>query len=320
MTNPVGADITGLEVGSLRMLRAIADAGTITGAAALLGYSQPAVSQHVRRLERRLGTALLDRSGRTVRLTEAGEVLARHGSTVGAALRAADAEVSALAGLRAGRVRLVAFPSATATILPAALADLRRRHPGLTVTLDEAEPPESLHALRAGTADVALAFAYPGTDLGRGEDDLAGLVTRHLLDDPTMVAVPADHPAADRDRLDLADLADEPWIAGCPRCRGHLLSAGAACGFVPSIAYATDDYVAVLNLVAAGLGVALLPELVRPTGQRQPGVVLRSATGTSARAVHAVTTPDLMRVPGVVAAIDAIAVAARTATADDPRR
>lgn len=308
----VGGDlgVAGLEVGSLRMLRAIADSGTITGAAALLGYSQPAVSQHVRRLERRLGTALLDRTGRSIRLTEAGEVLARHGSTVGAALRAAEAEVSALAGLRAGRVRLVAFPSASATILPGALADLRARHPGLTVTLDEAEPPESLHALRAGTADVALAFAYPGVGLGRGEDDLAGLVTRHLLDDPTMVALPADHPAADRPDLDLGDLAGESWIAGCPRCRGHLLSAGAACGFAPSIAYATDDYVAVLGLVAAGLGVALLPELVRPTAERQPGVVVRRATGTSVRQVHAVTTPDLLRVPGVVATIEAIAAVA----------
>src|SRR5690349_5842883 len=132
-----GGGVARLEVSSLRMLRAIADAGTITAAAAVLGHSQPAVSQHVRRLERRLGTALLDRTGRTIRLTEAGEVLARHGSTVGAALRAAEAEVAALAGLQAGRVRLVAFPSATATILPVALADLRRRHPGLTVTLDE---------------------------------------------------------------------------------------------------------------------------------------------------------------------------------------
>ena len=308
-----------LEVGSLRMLRAIADAGTITGAASLLGLSQPAVSQHVRRLERRLGTALLDRSARTIRLTEAGEVLARHGSTVGAALRAADAEVSALAGLRSGRVRLVAFPSASATLVPAALADLRARHPGLTVTLDEAEPPESVHAVLAGAADVALAFAYPGVDLARGEGDLDGLVTRHLLDDATMVALPSGHPAADRPTLDLGELAGESWIAGCPRCRGHLLSAGADCGFVPSIAYATDDYVAVLGLVAAGLGVALLPELVRPTAERQPGVVLRRATGTSVRAVHAVTTPDLLRVPGVAATIDAIAAVAAAARGRSPR-
>src|SRR5262245_20487946 len=129
------AAVHGLDVTSLRILRAILDAGTITAAAASIGYSQPAVSQHVRRLERRLGTALLERAGRTVRLTEAGQVLARHGSTVDAALRAASAEVQALAGLRAGRVRLVAFPSASATVVPRAVARVRERNPVLVVAL-----------------------------------------------------------------------------------------------------------------------------------------------------------------------------------------
>jgi DNA-binding transcriptional LysR family regulator len=298
-----------LDVSSLRMLRAIADAGTITGAAELLGVGQPAVSQHVRRLERRLGTALLDRSGRSVRLTEAGEALARHGATVGAALRAATAEMSALTGLRAGRVRLVAFPSSSATLVPRALVALRDSHPGLRVTLDEAEPPEALRMVRSGECDVALAFDYPGVGLGRGEDDLAGLVTRHLLDEPTLVALPTDHPAAGGGALALADLADERWIAGCPRCRGHLLTAAEACGFTPEIAYATDDYVAVLALVAAGLGVALLPDLVRPIAERQPGVVVRRAAGTSNRTVHAVAAPDLLRVPAVAATLDALAAA-----------
>jgi DNA-binding transcriptional LysR family regulator len=298
-----------LDVSSLRMLRAIADAGTITGAAELLGVGQPAVSQHVRRLERRLGTALLDRSGRSVRLTEAGEALARHGATVGAALRAATAEMSALTGLRAGRVRLVAFPSSSATLVPRALVALRDSHPGLRVTLDEAEPPEALRMVRSGECDVALAFDYPGVGLGRGEDDLAGLVTRHLLDEPTLVALPTDHPAAGGGALALADLADERWIAGGPRCRGHLLTAAEACGFTPEIAYATDDYVAVLALVAAGLGVALLPDLVRPIAERQPGVVVRRAAGTSNRTVHAVAAPDLLRVPAVAATLDALAAA-----------
>ncbi|WP_029290826.1 LysR family transcriptional regulator [Cellulomonas sp. HZM] len=300
-----------LDVGALRMLRAIADTGSVTGAAARLGTSQPAVSQHVRRLERRLGTALLDRTGRGVRLTEAGEVLARHGTSVDAALRAAQAEVLSLTGLQAGRVRLVAFPSSSATLVPRALAALRTRHPGLTVTLDEAEPPESLQLVRSGDADVALAFDYPGVALGRGEDDLRGLATRHLLDDPSFVALPPGHAAAADESVDLAALADESWIAGCPRCRGHLQAAAHARGFDPQIAYATDDYVAVLSLVAAGLGVALLPGLVHETAARHPGVVLRPAAGSSSRAVHAVTTPDLLRVPAVAATLRALAAAAR---------
>lgn len=301
--------LRGLDVGGLRLLQAIAEHGTLTAAAEALGASQPAVSQHVRRLERRLGTALLDRSARRVRLTEAGQVLAAHGVAVNAAVRAAGAQVAALTGLQAGVVRLVAFPSSSATLVPRALAALRRDHPGLTVTFDEAEPPQSLARLRAGTCDLAVAFAYPGVELGRGEDDLSGLVSRHLLDDPSLVALPADHPRAHDEHLDLADLATETWIAGCPRCRGHLLSAAEGRGFVPDIAYATDDYVAVLSLVAAGLGVALLPGLVRATADRHPGVVVREAAGTSARAVHAVTTPDLLRVPSVAATIDALASA-----------
>ena len=300
-----------LDVASLRIIRAIAAEGSITAAAASLGRSQPAVSQHVRRLERRLGTALLERHGRGIRLTEAGRVLARYGATVGAALEAASAEVAALAGLRAGRVRLLAFPSSSAAILPTALAGLRTRYPGLSITLAEAEPPESIEQVRQGRCDVAVAFSYPGTDLGRGAADLTGLVTRHLLDDPTMVALPIGHPLAARRRLHLGDLAAETWIAGCPQCRGHLVQAGAACGFIPAVAYATDDYVAVLEFVAAGLGVALLPGLVLPTAERHPGVTVRSAVGTSARAVHAVTAPDLIRVPAVAATLDALTEAAR---------
>jgi DNA-binding transcriptional LysR family regulator len=308
-------DLRALDVAALRLLQAIGAHGTLTAAAEALRSSQPAVSQHVRRLERRLGIALLDRSGPRVRLTEAGQVLARHGAGLAAAVRAAGAEVQALAGMRAGRVRLVAFPSSSATLVPAALAALRAAYPGLSVTFAEAEPPESLAALRAGDCDLALAFAYPGVGLGRGDDDLAGLVSRHLLDDPTFVALPTGHPAAAALQLDLADLADETWIAGCPRCRGHLLASAAARGFAPAIAYETDDYVAVLGLVAAGLGVALLPGLVRPTALRHPGVVVRAAAGTSSRAVHAVTTPDLLRVPAVAATLDALVGAAVPAQA-----
>jgi len=298
-----------LDVGALRMVQAVAEHGTLTAAAAALGVSQPAVSQHLRRLERRLGTALLDRSGRGVRLTEAGRVVARHGATVTAALHAAACEVDALTGLRSGVVRLVAFPSACASLVPRALADLRARRPGLTVTLVEAEPPESVALLTSGEADVVLTFTYDTPGEADGSPD--GLVRRHLLDDPTLVALPADHPAAATDALDLADLADDTWIAGCPRCRGHLLASGRAAGFEPRIAYATDDYPAVLGLVAAGLGVAVLPGLVRATAAGVEGVVLRTASGTSARRVHAVTTPDLLRVPAITATTAALAAASR---------
>ncbi|WP_461022321.1 LysR family transcriptional regulator [Thalassiella azotivora] len=295
-----------LDPSALRMMRAIADTGTISAAAAVVGSSQPAVSQQVRRLERRLGTALLERAGRGVRLTEAGEVLARHGAAVTAALEAAREEVESLAGLRTGRVRLTAFPSSSATLLPRALVRLRERHPGVRVTFAEAEPPESLQQLRDGRCDLAVAFSYPGNELG-GEDtgDLRGLVTRPLLTDPLWLALPPGHPAARASEVALADLDSETWIAGCPRCRGHLLQVCDAAGFEPEVAYATDDYVAVLGLVSAGLGVALIPGMVLQAS-RNTDVVLRRVTPPSTRQVHAVTTADLLRVPAVAAAVDVL--------------
>lgn len=311
-----------LDIASLQLLHAVGEHGSITAAARETGVSQPAASQHVRRLERRLGTALVERVGRTARLTPAGAALARHGESLNATLRAALLEVEALAGLRAGVVRLAAFPSSTATLVPTALAALRAAHPGLTVRLAEVEPPESLAMLRAGECDVVLAFSYPGIDPGAerdghgdvaavGEDDAARLVATHVLDDVTTVALPADHPLAGSDGLELAQLSTDEWIAGCPRCRQHLLQAADASGFTPGITYATDDYSAVLGLVSAGLGVALLPGLVRPTAQRHPGVVVREVGGVSVRSVQALTSPDLMRVPAVAATVAALREAAR---------
>lgn len=290
-------------------MRAISDHGSFTAAAQALGYTQPAVSQMVRRLERRSGTVLVERNGRRVRLTEAGEVLARHAVTVLAALDNAESEVAALAGLQAGRVRLMAFPSSSATLVPRALAKVKAAHPGITVQFSEAEPPESLAALRAGTCDLAVAFTYDGTDAGRGEDDLAGLVVSDVLDDPVLVALPRGHRLAGRDVVDLADLGGEPWIAGCPRCRGHLLALSQQAGFTPDVRFETEDYVAVLGLVAAGLGVALVAQLILAS-VGHPDVITRPVEPASRRAVQVVTTPDLRRVPAVRATLDALCASA----------
>lgn len=304
-----------LDAAALRTMRAVAETGSISGAARLLGTSQPAVSQQVRRLERRLGTALVERAGRGVRLTEPGLVLARHGGAVTAAVDAASEEVAALTGLRAGRVRLVAFPSSSANLVPKALALLRQRHPGIRVQLTEAEPPEALAELRAGRADVAVTFSYPGEE----GDEESGLSVCPLLADPLWLVLPAGHPAGAETghagpagRVGLAGLRAETWIGGCPRCRGHLLGLCQAAGFSPEIAFSTDDYVAVLGLVAAGLGVAILPGLVLDTVTR-PGVLLRPLEPPSVRRVNAVTTPGLRQVPAVAAAIGVLAEAAAPA-------
>src|SRR5690349_16405328 len=229
------------------MLRAVAREGSLSGAARELGYTQPAVSHHISKLEAEVGTALLTRLGRGIQLTDAGLALVEHAEAVMSRLDAAAEEVAAIAGLRAGRVRLAAFPSASATLMAGALARLRAEHPGITVTFEEAEPEDAFPLLRAGDLDLVLAFSYEADRDGR---DLTSIP---LLRDPTLAIT-----RSGEGPIDVAELAAETWIAGCERCRRHLLS---VCDFEPRIEFETDDYVTVQSLVAAGLGVSLLPAL-----------------------------------------------------------
>ncbi|MEU6479606.1 LysR family transcriptional regulator [Streptomyces sp. NPDC047017] len=289
-----------IEARHLRVLRAVAASGSFSAAARELGCTQPAVSQQMKALEGSVGTPLLVRTGREMRLTEAGEALVRHAGGILAGLTAAEEEVAAIAGLRAGRVRLVSFPSGSSTLVPTALAALRAAHPGTRVSLEEAEPPRSVELLRAGDCDVALAFRYEGAAGAEEWDDLA---VRPLLTDRLVGLVPERHRLAGADSMAIADLAGEPWIAGCPRCRGQLVEACASAGFTPRIDFATDDYPAVVGLVGAGLGVAVLPQLavesVRPRGART--VALEPAVR---REIVALTLPDLAQVPTVAATLD----------------
>ena len=298
-----------IDAAGMRVMKAIADEGSFTAAASALGYSQPAISQMVRRLEERTGTALVERLGRAVRLTEAGEVLARHAGPVLAALEAAESEVASIAGLRSGRIRLMAFPSASSTVVPKALALVKQRFPDVDVTFAEAEPPESIAALRAGACDIAVAFSYEGVDAGRGLDDLDGLTTACLLEDSVRLAVPKSHELAKRQSVSMSELADVDWIAGCPRCRGHLVSLAESADFIPRVAFETEDYVTVQSLVAEGLGVSLIPDLIARSAQH-PEVATVELSPSSRRSVQAITTPDLERVPAVRTTLDALHEAA----------
>lgn len=299
-----------IDAAGLRVMKAIQDEGSFTAAAVALGYTQPAISQMVRRLEQRTGTVLVERLGRTVRLTEAGRVLATHAGTVLKALDAAEEEVAAIAGLRAGRVRLMAFPSSSATVVPHALALVKRRFPDVSVSFHEAEPPESLAALRAGECDIAVAFSYEGLDLNDIQEDLDSLSVTKLLDDEVRLAIPKNHRLSGEPAADLKDLAEEPWIAGCPKCRRHLLHLAHEAGFTPDVAFETEDYVAVQGLVAEGLGVALIPDLILRT-THHPAVEALPMQQPSRREIFAVTTPDLDRVPAVRATIEALVESAK---------
>ncbi|ROS46226.1 LysR family transcriptional regulator [Curtobacterium sp. PhB78] len=306
----------------LRVLRAVADGGSITRAAAALGSSQPAVSQLLARAERRLGHTLVLRSGQDGRggrgatLTDAGRVLADHALHVQAALTAAREDLDAVGGLTRGRVRLAGFPSASSALVPAVLARMAATAPGVTTSYVEVEPPEALDLLRSGEVDVALTFTYVGDEVGSVPDP--GLVTRALGRDPLALVTPsvsvgsdaADSGAADSGAVDLASHRDARWIGGCPRCRGHLLASCATAGFTPDIVLETDNAAAVVGLVAAGLGVALLPRLALATTVIPAEVRVDPVDDDLARRVEVVIARGAERVPSVRAALDAVRSAA----------
>lgn len=238
-----------LDLVRLRVLAAVARTGSITAAAKELHYSQPSVSHHIARLEAETGAKLLQRIGRGVRLTQTGQLLAERAMEIIGRVDSAAAELSAHVGLNAGKVRLAGFSSAMSTLVPAAAAALAATHPGLELTLTDTHPPEALQLLRAGKVDVAVIFRF---DESAPEED--GIRLLHLLDDPTYLLTPEQSGTLTAHR-------DARWIAGCQRCRSHLLDLCARDGFTPNITYSTDDMVVMQALVAAGLGVTTIPGL-----------------------------------------------------------
>jgi DNA-binding transcriptional LysR family regulator len=232
--------------------------GSYSGAARTLGYSQPAITQQMQALERAVGMPLFVRARGRLRLTDAGTLLAQHSEVILGDLSAAQRQLRALARLKSGVVRVCAFPSANSTLVPKAIAGLRAAHPELRVELQEAEPPGSLERLEHGECDVALAFSFRESSDGPPPN----LVEIPLMHDDLTVLLPRGHALARQHDIPLGALAQERWIAGCPRCCANLLHLCALEGFVPDIVLNTDDSLAVQALVAAGLGIALMPALV----------------------------------------------------------
>lgn len=300
-----------LEIRHFRLIDAIHRAGSLSGAARLLGFSQPAVSQQLRQLERLAGTPVLTRVGRKSHLTEAGEVLLRHAHQVLEATERAQNEVDLIAGLHGGVLRLTVFPSAAATIIPIALAMLRQRHPDLTIRLMESDAKEALEALGSGQADVAVVghFGVPGSP----PPDDGRWLFRTILEEHVMVALHADHDQGASKVVALRDLQSERWIAGCDECRSNLGAAAASAGFIPDVALETDDYVAVQRLAGLGLGVALIPELMVAAARVDPTLQFRPIDPPRIRRVSTVVTPSTLRVPGVLELCGALKDAAQAA-------
>lgn len=290
-----------LDATRLRVLVAIARHGSVTAAAQALNYAQPSISHHMARLESETGAKLMERSGRGVRLTDAGRLLAERAEEILGRLDAAEAELAAHVGLKQEKVRVAAFGSALGTLAATAGAALRADRAITDLSLVQAEPADALRMLKVGEVDVALVFRYladgdqddsptglPGAAGPIAEDDLR---YHHVLDEPVYLITAERQPggtgewAGQRTRgagsapraspgagpNPLREYAGHRWVAGCERCQDVLIRLCRTAGFTPEIAVTTDDYVATQALVAAGLGSAILPGLAL-RALRHPGI------------------------------------------------
>ncbi|HEY4429182.1 MAG TPA: LysR family transcriptional regulator [Solirubrobacteraceae bacterium] len=286
-----------LNVPRLRVLREVAHRGSFSAAAEALSYTQSAVSQQIATLESEAGMPLLERHPRGVSLTAAGQTLVGHAEGILARLDAADSALAAIAGLRGGRLRMASFPTAGATLMPLAIATFRSSYPDVELMLAEGEPEDIAPRLRAGELDLALLFEFAGETFL--EPDMTRL---ELLEDPMYLAIPREHRLARRENVRLADLAAEPWVqtSRSSPCARHVVRSCHAAGFEPNVSFESDDYQTVQGLVAAGVGVALIPELalsvvredivVRALSPAPPVRQVIAAAPAGARLVPAATT------------------------------
>ncbi|MFD5069723.1 LysR family transcriptional regulator [Streptomyces sp. NPDC087866] len=283
-----------IDVQRLRVLRAVAEHGSFNRAATALRLTPSAVSQQVAALERGLGTRVVERSTRGVTLTPAGRIMVGAAESVAAELAHAQRQVGELA---TGRTQLTVatFTSGGRLLLPGALAELTAAHPGTVVHVREYEPEDSLPLVRQGAVDLALAYHFDGPLPGRPGPEWTA-----LMDDPLHVVLPRHHRLASRDTLDLAELAGEPWVLGCLKTEAYLRRHARQAGFAPDIRGTTTDYFFARSLVAAGLGVSLIPSVALapeipglhtvPVGRSAPARHIGAATLGHPRARLQITT------------------------------
>jgi len=297
-----------LDVRRLRVLSEVAAQGSFSAAGHALTLTQSAVSQHIAALEREVGQALVERGTRPLQLTDAGYALTRHATGIFARLDGAEQELEEIAGRRHGRLRFGSFPTALGTFVPAAFAHFRERHPEVVLFVIDDHLQRLVPRLEAGELDLALIYEHDSLPDVAARD----LVRVPLFEDPFKAVLPEGHRLAGRgEPLALADLAGETWIGGGPASAWYRIvrEACAAAGFTPEARFTTDDAVAVQALVAAGLGVAVIPGL--PLTRPLAGVAVRPLQpGGPARRISVARPRDAYRGPAVAAMVEALEHAA----------
>jgi DNA-binding transcriptional LysR family regulator len=269
-----------LDVRLLQTFREVAMRGSFSLAAEELGFTQPAISQHLARLERHLGVKVLERTARGVKLTPAGEALLAETEGVLSSVRQAERAAKAAGGVVASRLRVGAFPSAAAGLVPGAVREARRRmpHPDIELDLRVMEDQPGLRALVRGRLDIALMIQSPFDPIVVPDE----IELLEITEDPMMIALPPDHPMASRRSVDLAQLADEPFLltelGGTCADSNIMLRACRDAGFAPNVRLESEDYNALQGMAAAGLGVSIIPRMA--TIGAYPGVVVRPLKGS----------------------------------------
>jgi DNA-binding transcriptional LysR family regulator len=301
-----------LNVPRLRVLSEVARRGSFSAAAEEMTLTQSAVSQHVAALEREVGLTLVERGTRPLELTEAGHALVRHASGIFARLDGAEQELGEIAGRRHGRLRFGAFPTALAALVPPAFAQFRRRHPEVALTVVDDHLDRLIPRLEAGELDLALIYDHEALP------DVAfrSLERTPLFDDVFQAILPAGHRLCRRHPLELDDLRGESWIGGAPTSAWYRIVSDACrrAGFTPQAGFASDNHIAVQALVAAGLGVSVIPGLA--VAQPLPGLAVRALrSGAPVRQISVARPRDAYQGRAVTAMIDSLRQASRAVVA-----
>jgi DNA-binding transcriptional LysR family regulator len=288
-----------MDIGWLEVFREVAQRGSFTAAAQAMGYTQSAISRQVSALESAAGATLFDRLPRGVRLTAEGKCLLTHAQAILDRLDAAQNDLAALRDLAGGHLRIGAFGTADAMLIPHAMAAFHAAHPKVTLTLSEGFTPDHVASLHTGAVDVAVLSTAPSRPFDTDRLDL-----KHLIDDHMLVALPTNHPLAHRRVLRLAELADERWITGNGRIEDTLINASLRVGFRPRVKLIAAEWIARQGLVAAGLGITLIPSLA--VAATRPDVVLTALHPNDApvRTIYAATPRGLTKPPAVTAFLD----------------
>ncbi|MDH2426797.1 LysR family transcriptional regulator [Sphaerisporangium sp. TRM90804] len=291
-----------LDLHRLKALHAVAVYGSVGAAAEALMVTPSAISQQLAKLERETGATLIERSGRGVRLTDAAGLLAQHAERILALVETAEADFEALRGTVVGRLSIAAFPTAARGLMPAALRELKNRHPDLDLLLYEREPERQIREVNRGEIDLVVVQDWLNRPIAIPE----GLARAPLFDDVADVVLPAGHPLAGRRELDLAELSGERWISGSPGtiCHEWLVVTLRTASLEPDFSCVADEYPTQIALVAAGHGCAIVPRLGR--GALPDGVRVVPVRPRPTRRIFALWRADAARRPAIRAAVEVL--------------